>query len=144
MNNNNTEITELEVVNFLTKRKDSLLKEINSINDIISSITQKDSVSTKKKQDNFNHIKDSRKKRIDIPDAYSPELKIDEKILYAVKKLKKPNREEIIAYLLKEDPLLDQNKTSRNIITRLSILRKENYLTAKKDGRRYRYTIANS
>lgn len=143
MNNNNTEITELEVVNFLTKRKDSLLKEINSIDDIISSITQRDTISTKKKHVDFGRAKDTHTKKIEVPDTYKPDLKIDEKILYAVKKLKNPDREEIIAFLLKEDPLLDQNKTSRNIITRLSILRKENYLSAKKDGRRYRYALAN-
>lgn len=141
MSNKDPNISEMEVVNFLSKRKATLMREINSIDEIISSISQRENSPSFKQQRTNEPSERSPKKNIEIPDTYSPDLKIDEKIFYAINKLVNPDREEIINYLLEKDPKLDEHKTSRNIVTRLSILFKQNYLTAEKEGRRYRYGL---
>lgn len=133
-------ISEIEVIEFLKQRKSLLIKEIENIDNMIFSLsgnTEINEVIYKQRPDSAQPTRS----RIPVPESYNSNLKIDEKIVFAISKLNSADRNEIIDWLLEAEPNAEEQKLRQNITTRLSVLRKNKQIGSQKVGPRFKYQL---
>lgn len=128
-----TELSEQEIIKFLKEKRNSLINEIEKIDTALKALEGVDFV-------NFpsNIIKSDESF---IPDQYSDKLKLDKKILFALKEIEKGDKSEIIQKIQQLEPKSDISKLGNSISVRLSYLKNNNIIKADKNGRSLSYFL---
>ncbi len=128
-----TELSEQEIIKFLKEKRNSLLREIEKIDTALKALEGVD----------FINIPSSIIKPDEsyIPDQYSDKLKLDKKILFALKSIGKGDKSEIINKIQQLEPKSDINKLENSISVRLSYLKNNNIIKSDKNGRSLSYFL---
>lgn len=126
-------ISEEEIIKFLKSKRKVLLQELEKLDIALNAITGVDFNSIPK--DIYN-IQEGI-----IPDEYSSKLKLDKKILFAIKEIEKGDKTEIINKIQTLEPKSDIKKLENSISVRLSYLKNNNLIKADKNGRSLSYFL---
>ncbi|SNS63155.1 hypothetical protein SAMN06295967_11480 [Belliella buryatensis] len=128
-----TELSEQEIIKFLKEKRKSLITEIEKIDTALKAMEGVGFVnlprSIIKSDESF------------IPDQYSDKLKLDKKILFALKEMGKGDKSEIIQKIQQLEPKSDISKLENSISVRLSYLKNNNIVKADKNGRSLSYYL---
>jgi len=137
-------ITEKQIIEFLKQKRISLLEELHKTDTALRALgieEQNFSDSIEHLRINSGHPKRSHLSPLSKIQDYKTDLKLDEKIAFALTHLKYGTKKEIIDYLLQTDPELDPKKLENNLAVRLSSLLKDNQIDGNKKGRTYSYHL---
>jgi len=136
-------ITEKQIIEFLKQKRISLIEELHKTETALRALGVDDEHS-KYTQDNFLYSQPRNKTNLpplNKISEYKADLKLDEKIAFALTHLKYGTKKEIAEFLLHTDSTLDVKKLENNIAVRLSSLLKENQIDGNKKGRTYSYHL---
>lgn len=140
------QVNERQVIDYLKKKRFSLITEIKSIDKIIDSIIGANDFSNKTLQNLQNGLTDrdlerfAKKKLIPV-EKFHPQSKLDQKISYALTNVGQGFKEDILDVLHQKQPDLDVYKLEKVLAVRLSYLLKNGLIQGKKIGRRYEYAL---
>ncbi len=138
-------IGEKEVINFLNFRKKVLLEELRKLDDTISVLnTSKSALYFS--EDEVNHGDESKLNitftpKFDVPHNYDNQSTLTNKIAYILNKLNEATKDEIMGYIISNEPKIDKKKLKANLSVRLSLLLKANKILGRKIGRNYIYSL---
>lgn len=138
-------IGEKEVINFLNFRKKVLLEELRKLDDTISVLnTSKSALYFS--EDEVNHGDESKLNitftpNFDVPHNYDNKSTLTNKIAYILNKLNEATKDEIMGYIISNEPKIDKKKLKANLSVRLSLLLKANKILGRKIGRNYIYSL---
>ncbi|MFB5946617.1 soluble adenylyl cyclase-like protein [Albibacterium profundi] len=135
-------INEKQVIEFLRERQQLLKEELKKVENTISVIESSNIVlsgtTTAKKI--TRDVQPSTRK-LEAVQEFKPHGRFDERISYALTKLKSAYKEDILEVLLEEQPDQDVVKLQNALGVRLSYLLKNNLIDAEKHGRKFYYTM---
>lgn len=126
-------ISEQEIINFLKTKRKVLIQELEKLDVALNAMTGVDFQSIPKDLDSIQEG--------EVPDQYSSKLKLDKKILFALKEIGKGDKSEIIHKLQQLEPKSDIGKLENSISVRLSYLKNNNIIKADKNGRSLSYFL---
>lgn len=148
-------ISELDVIEFLTERKERLVAELKSIENTITGLKSgldpliqpnfhRGNRSSVEKQIKTirTAVGNIESPKVEVPSEYNVSDSVDKRILFVVKTLRKANRDEILKQIkTKYEPDGDFEKLEANVKVRLSFLLKNGILKGEKKGRLYNYSL---
>ncbi|SIS86361.1 hypothetical protein [Belliella pelovolcani] len=126
-------ISEEEIIRFLKTKREALIQELEKLDVALNAMTGVDFNSIPKSIDSLQEGS--------IPDHYSSKLKLDKKILFALKEMGKGDKSEIIQKIQQLEPKSDISKLENSISVRLSYLKNNNIIKADKNGRSLSYFL---
>jgi len=137
-------ITEKQIIEFLKQKRISLLEELHKTDTALRALGIDEQIFS----DSIEHLRINTGPvtRSHMPPLnkildYKSDLKLDEKIAFALTHLKYGTKKEITDYLIQTDPKLDPKKLENNIAVRLSSLLKDHQIDGNKKGRTYSYHL---
>jgi len=137
-------ITEKQIIEFLKQKRISLIEELHKTDTALRALGIEEDLFTVSpdfyQQNSRTRIKTNLPTLSKITD-YKTDLKLDEKIAFALTHLKYGTKKEITEYLIQTDSTLDPIKLENNIAVRLSSLLKDNQIDGNKKGRTYSYHL---
>lgn len=141
-------INEEHIIQFLKQREQLLLEELKKVRATISVIQSSGLAlnSNPYPKQPSAMIKPS-KADLQIRKALKPinefleRGKLDDKISFALTKLKKAYKEEILDVLIENQPTIDVVKLQNAVGVRLSYLLKNNMIAGEKHGRKFNYSL---
>jgi len=137
-------ITEKQIIEFLKQKRLTLLEELHKTDTALRALGIEEDIYPSSIE-YLMHTTGSGKKP-NLPPLskiteYKVDLKLDEKIAFALTHLKFGTKKEITEYLIQTDPAIDPKKLENNIAVRLSSLLKDNQIDGNKKGRTYSYHL---
>jgi len=137
-------ITEKQIVEFLKQKRINLIEELHKTETALKALgidkelflSSPDYYQPAIRSRNISNLPPLGK----ITD-YNADLKLDEKIAFALTHLKYGTKKEITEYLIQTDSTLNPKKLENNIAVRLSSLLKDNQIDGNKKGRTYSYHL---
>lgn len=142
-----TNVNEDQIIEFLKQREQLLQEELEKIRatinviDSSSIILNKQLVSNVSTTENSSGSKKSVSKILKPINDFPEKGKLDDKISFALTKVKKAYKEDILKVLIENQPTLDVVKLQNAVGVRLSYLLKNDMLSAKKYGRKFKYSL---
>jgi len=142
-----TNVNEDQIIEFLKQREQLLQEELEKIRatinviDSSSIILNKQLVSNIPSAEKSSESKKSISKELKSINDFPEKGKLDDKISFALTKLKKGYKEDIINVLIENQPTIDVVKLQNAVGVRLSYLLKNNMLAAEKYGRKFKYSL---
>lgn len=137
-------ITEKQIIEFLKQKRLTLLEELHKTDTALKALGIEEELFPPSMEYLLHNTGTGKKSLLPalskIAD-YKPDLKLDDKIAFALTHLKYGTKKEITEYLLETDPTLDPKKLENNIAVRLSSLLKDNQIDGNKKGRTYSYHL---
>lgn len=135
-------IKEQHVIQFLKERRQLLKKELEKIDNALKVIESSNKIlwggsQTKEIAEELQ----SNTEKLRAINEITINSKIDEKISYALTKLKSGYKDDILRVLQEEQPELDINKLSNSVGVRLSQLFKNGLIEGERHGRKFQYTL---
>ncbi|WP_188752567.1 hypothetical protein [Parapedobacter defluvii] len=148
-------ISELDVIEFLTERREKLAAELRSIDTTIAGLKSEtdmtvgpgfDADKSKRLQSRTDSGKAEREMnrqlKINVPSEYNVSDSVDKRILFVIKTLGKGNRDEILDEIkTKYEPNGNFERLEANVKVRLSFLLKQGAIKGEKKGRFYQYSL---
>lgn len=145
------ELTDKEVLRFFNNKKQELQKELEKIELAISALggsstsaaptVAKEKVAAEKQAPKEKSKAPKPKKRLEKRDTYSSTDKLDDKIAYALTKVGKGNKQQILDVIKENEPDVDVKKLDRTLSVRFSYLIKHDMIKGQKSGRSYTYKL---
>lgn len=135
-------INEKQVIEFLRERQQLLKEELKKVENTINVIESSNVVlaGTTPARKIARDVPPSTRK-LEAVNVFKPHGRFDERISYALTKLKSAYKEDILEVLLKEQPEQDVVKLQNALGVRLSYLLKNSLIDAEKHGRKFYYTM---
>jgi len=137
-------ITEKQIIEFLKQKRLGLLEELHKTDTALRALGIGEEIYPPSMEYLLHNTGTGKKPNFPplskITD-YKADLKLDEKIAFALTHLKYGTKKEIAEYLLQTDPSIDPKKLENNLAVRLSSLLKDNQLDGNKKGRTYSYHL---
>jgi len=148
-------ISELDVIEFLTERREKLAAELRSIDTTIAGLKSETDMTvgpgfdvdkSKRLQSRTDSGKAEREMnrqlKINVPSEYNVSDSVDKRILFVIKTLGKGNRDEILDEIkTKYEPNGNFERLEANVKVRLSFLLKQGAIKGEKKGRFYQYSL---
>lgn len=142
-------ISELDVIEFLTERREKLAIELQSIETTIAGLKSQNEAQAGIDLGQFDKQPAAVTKngktpapKPDLPTEYRATDSIDRRILFVLSTLDAANRDEILEEIKnKYEPEADFEKLNANIKVRLSHLLKKGVIKGKRRGRLYTYSL---
>ena len=135
-------INEKQVIEFLKERQQLLKDELKKIENTINVIESSNVIlsgSTPSRKAPKEVTASTRK--LEPIHEFKPHGRFDERIGYALTKLKSGYKEDILEVLLEEQPDTDILKLQNALGVRLSYLLKNGLIEGEKHGRKFKYTL---
>ncbi|KEO71706.1 hypothetical protein [Anditalea andensis] len=131
-------VIEDQILELMHERLKDLMGKVKSLQVAIAAMEQ-----TRNGSPSFNgtHIPDSQTPKLQPISTYNSDMKLDEKIAYALSKLDKATKKEIVGKIVEAEPETNIDKLDSNIAVRLSFLLKEQQISGIKQGRVYHYSL---
>lgn len=137
-------ITEKQIVEFLKQKRVSLIEELHKTETALKALGIEEELFPFAPDYNPPNLRTRNKSNLPPLSRikeYKADLKLDEKIAFALTHLKFGTKKEITEFLIETDSSLDPKKLENNIAVRLSSLLKDNQIDGNKKGRTYSYHL---
>lgn len=140
-------INEQQIIEFLRQREQLLKEELRKIRATISVLDSSSSalgsiLAAEAAAKKSSSIRTVVRKPLTPVHEYSAAARLDDKISYALTKLKQGYKEDIIAVMVENEPDLDMIKLQNAVGVRLSYLIKNDLIEGEKHGRKFYYNLA--
>jgi len=126
-------ITEKQIVDFLRQKRANLLEELEKTELALKALGEDPHPTAPESKESTQPLQGIAE--------YDANLKLDQKIAFALYHLKVATKSDIVNFLATTDPELDVQKLENNLAVRLSHLIKENLIEGNKVGRTYNYHL---
>lgn len=141
-------INEKDIIQFLNQREQLLLDELKKIRATISVIESSglvlNSNSDSKSSSSINKplkVEKPVRSALKPVNEFVEKGKLDDKISFALAKLKKAYKEDILTVLIENQPAIDVVKLQNAVGVRLSYLLKNKMIAGAKHGRKFNYSL---
>lgn len=131
-------ITEEQILILLHERLHQLLDEVERVKTAIAAFGKNGNNGHKLSETGGKPVLTDRLAPIK---EYGPEMRLDDKIAYALDKLGHASKKEIVSKIMEAEPGTDIGKLESNLAARLSHLLKTQQISGQKTGRVYQYWL---